>query len=168
MNLLLVQVDFYGQNGLEVTEDMLLSIAAQACLLLANRDVWYDNLRTILLYPSAFKSLRRNFNGYVVTEQEITHIGESWSRGPVILSWPHSNHGSLNPEDGHNVVLHEFAHQFDDLSGSIDGIPVLAKGDGPEFSKPVLRSMLSKQRTAKPRFSTPTVPRALKSFPRSP
>lgn len=128
MCLFLHQVDFYGKNGLNVTEDMQLSIAAQACLLVANRDKWYKYLRTILLYPTAFKSLSRSFDGYVMNEREVVRIGESWSKGPVVLSWGHSHQGGLNAEDGHNVVLHEFAHQFDDLSGATDGIPVLAKG----------------------------------------
>ncbi|WP_170603818.1 zinc-dependent peptidase [Ruegeria arenilitoris] len=128
VNLFLEQVDFYGCDGLEVTEDMQLSIAAQACLLIVNSDLWYDNLTTVLIYPNAFKSRQRRHSGYVVTEKEIVRTGESWDRGPVILSWAHSEQGALNDHDGHNVVFHEFAHQIDDLSGGTNGVPVLAKG----------------------------------------
>lgn len=126
--LFLDQVTFHGCNGLEVTEEMELSIAAQACLLVVNTDAWYDNLTTILIYPSAFKSKGTRTDGFVVTETETVRSGESWSRGPVILSWAHSAQGALNPQDGHNVVLHEFAHQFDDRSGRTDGVPMLAQG----------------------------------------
>jgi len=62
-----------------------------------------------------------------VTEQEIIRTGESWDRGPVILSWAHSQQGAANDHDGHNVVFHEFAHQLDDLSGGTNGVPVLAR-----------------------------------------
>ena len=128
MALFLHQVTFIGCNGLEVTEEMALSIAAQACLLVVNSDTWYDHLTTVLIYPSAFKSRGKRFNKGVVTERDEIRLGESWSRGPVILSWAHSTQGAANAGDGHNVVLHEFAHQIDDLSGHTDGAPLMNKG----------------------------------------
>ncbi|WP_372572451.1 M90 family metallopeptidase [Ruegeria jejuensis] len=128
VNLFLDQVDFIGCDGLEVTEDMRLSIAAQACLLVVNSELWYENLTTVLIYPNAFKSRQRRHSGYVVTEQEVVRTGESWDRGPVILSWAHSRQGGLNDHDGHNVVFHEFAHQIDDLSGRTNGVPILSEG----------------------------------------
>ena len=128
INLFLHQIDFIGCDGLDVTEEMRLSIAAQACLLVVNSSTWYKNLRTILVYPGAFKSWQKDHEGYVVTERETVRLGESWARGPVVLSWAHSEEGALNDEDGHNVVLHEFAHQIDDLSGHADGAPLLSKG----------------------------------------
>ncbi|WP_171128868.1 MULTISPECIES: zinc-dependent peptidase [unclassified Ruegeria] len=128
VNLFRNQVSFYGCDGLEVTEEMELSIAAQACLLVINSDLWYDNLTTILIYPNAFKSKQQRHSGYVVTEKEIIRTGESWDRGPVILSWAHSKQGALDDHDGHNVVLHEFAHQIDDLSGGTNGVPILSAG----------------------------------------
>jgi Mlc titration factor MtfA (ptsG expression regulator) len=128
INLFVHQIDFIGCNDLTVTEEMQLSIAAQACLLIANTDMWYKNLRTILIYPSAFKSRESVSDGYVVTERERIRIGESWASGPVVLSWTHTAQGALIDDDGHNVVLHEFAHQLDSLSGFTDGAPVLKKG----------------------------------------
>ncbi|WP_120632855.1 zinc-dependent peptidase [Ruegeria sp. EL01] len=128
VNLFLDQVTFFGCDGLEVTEEMQLSIAAQASLLVANNDMWYDSLTTILIYPNAFKSRQTKHSGYVVTEKEVVRTGESWNRGPVILSWEHSQQGALNEHDGQNVVFHEFAHQIDDLSGSTNGVPVLSAG----------------------------------------
>ncbi|MDF1855989.1 M90 family metallopeptidase [Pseudooceanicola sp.] len=128
ITLFLDQIEFIGCNGLEVTEDIELSIAAQACLLVVNTDTWFSNLRTILVYPGAFKSRRKEQNGYVVTERETVRTGESWARGPVILSWADAAQGAEDTADGHNVVFHEFAHQIDDLSGRTDGIPVLNRG----------------------------------------
>lgn len=128
INLFLNQVQFVGRGGLEVSEEMELSIAAQACLLVVNIDQWYKNLRTILIYPGAFKSHQKERSGYVVTERETVRTGESWLRGPVVLSWADSEQGVLDDRDGHNVVLHEFAHQIDNLSGHTDGAPLMNKG----------------------------------------
>jgi len=128
MNLFLDQITFRGQNGVEVTEEMELSIAAQACLLVVNSPVWYDTLRNVLLYPSAFLTNRDTHGDGVVYENQHATLGESWARGPVILSWDHALQGGLDAEDGHNVVIHEFAHQLDSLSGHTNGIPLLRKG----------------------------------------
>lgn len=124
------QVAFHGCNGLEMDDEIRLSIAAQACLLVVNSDAWYDGLSTILVYPGAFKSVQRNHDGFVVTEEEIVRSGESWLHGPVVLSWEHSERGARDDRDGHNVVFHEFAHQFDALSGATNGVPLL----GPDQS----------------------------------
>lgn len=128
VNAFLDQIEFIGCDGLEVTEEMRLSIAAQACLLIVNSDTWYKHLSTVLIYPGAFKSRRLEHDGYVVTERETIRSGESWSRGPVVLSWADTEQGAMNDKDGHNVVFHEFAHQIDDLSGRHDGAPVLNSG----------------------------------------
>lgn len=132
VRLFLHQVEFIGYDGLKVTEAMRLSIAAQACLLVVNNDQWYDSLRTILLYPGAFTSRQQRHEGFVVTERYDVRLGESWSRGPVVLSWEHSEYGAGNPNDGQNVVFHEFAHQLDNLSGRTDGMPILARGQNYE------------------------------------
>ena len=126
INLFLDQVEFQGCNGLDVTPEMELSIAAQACVLVVNNDAWYQTLQTILIYPNAFKSRQASHDGYVVTQREVVRTGESWARGPVILSWAHAAQDAFIDDDGHNVVLHEFAHQLDALSGYTDGAPILS------------------------------------------
>ena len=128
INLFLDQITFRGQNGLEVSDDMRLSIAAQACLLIVNSPVWYDTLRNVLIYPSAFLTNRDTHDGQFVHENTHATLGESWARGPVILAWDHALQGGLDAKDGHNVVIHEFAHQLDGLSGHTNGIPLPRKG----------------------------------------
>ncbi|WP_341366921.1 M90 family metallopeptidase [Yoonia sp. BS5-3] len=128
INLFLHQTEIIGCAGLEVTEPMRLSIAAQACLLIANSDAWYKSLRTILVYPGAFKSRQTSHDGFIVNETSEIRLGESWAFGPVVLSWPHSAQGGLDEKDGQNLVLHEFAHQLDNLSGSTNAVPLLSKG----------------------------------------
>ncbi len=126
VNRFLDEVTFHGYEGLEVTDEMRVVIAAQACLLIVNKDNrWFDTLETIHLYPAAFKSRLREMRGYVVSERETTRLGESWRRGPVILAWDHAAYGAFAPHDGRNVVFHEFAHQLDEQTGVVDGAPAL-------------------------------------------
>ena len=128
MNLFFDQVTFRGYNGVEVTEEMRLSIAAQACLLIVNSPAWYDTLRNVLIYPAAFFTGREMHDGEFVHDGNHGLLGESWARGPVVLSWDDALRGGLDASDGHNVVIHEFAHQLDGLSGNVNAIPVLRKG----------------------------------------
>ena len=129
INLFLNQIDFLGCNGVEVTDHMRLLIAAQACLLIVNtKGLWYDTLRTVLIYPSAFQSTEIEDDGLIVSEYNSVRVGESWYRGPVILSWSDSKTGTYIGNDGHNVVIHEFAHQLDAQTGSTNGMPLLKKG----------------------------------------
>lgn len=128
INLFLDQVTFRGINGLQITEDMKLSIAAQACLLIVNSAAWYETIRNVLVYPSAFHADRETHDGFLVHEDRRGMLGESWAHGPVVLSWDHALHGGLDEDDGENVVIHEFAHQLDSLTGHTNGIPILRKG----------------------------------------
>lgn len=128
INLFLDQVTFRGHGGVEVTDAMRLSIAAQACLLIVKSPLWYDTIRNVLLYPSVFSTGRENHHEGLIHESHHGTLGESWHRGPVILSWNHALHGGLRAHDGENVVIHEFAHQLDSLSGHTNGIPILRRG----------------------------------------
>lgn len=128
INLFLDQVTFHGNLDLDITDAMRLSIAAQACLLVVNSPIWFETLRTVLVYPSGFLTQRVDHDGFVVHERDTGTLGQSWNRGPVVLSWDHARKGGLDPDDGHNVVIHEFAHQLDSLTGHTNGIPILRKG----------------------------------------
>lgn len=118
---------FYGCAGLEVTDQIRVTIAAQACLLLLNKgSSVYPKLTSVLVYPSAFKVERDQHRGDgIVTSGEQGMLGESWDSGRVILSWDDVAHGVVDFTDGHNVALHEFAHQLDAESGSTNGAPPL-------------------------------------------
>ncbi|MEO7494534.1 MAG: M90 family metallopeptidase [Massilia sp.] len=125
------QKKFVGCDDLEITDEIRISIAAQACLLLLNRTTRvYPQLRLILVYPSAFFARRQQVDGAgVVTETRQDMLGESWSDGRVVLSWDHVQHGASDFTDGQNVVLHEFAHQLDSESGSNNGAPYLGSSE---------------------------------------
>lgn len=122
------QKHFSGAGGLEITDEIRVTIAAEACMLLLNRKTGvYPALRYIIVYPSAFVVDRAQGGADgIVSEGRKGLLGESWSNGKVILAWDNVLHGSSNFVDGQNVVLHEFAHQLDSESGSTNGAPILA------------------------------------------
>jgi len=125
--LFLHKKSFTGAHGLEVTLDMGITIAAQACLEILYLGLnAFDGWVEIILYPSAFIVNRdiTDENG-VVHQQTNGLSGESWDRGPVILSWQDVEQDSYTSHQGHNVVIHEFAHKLDMLSGRADGQPPL-------------------------------------------
>lgn len=118
---------FYGCAGLEVTDEMRVVIAAQACLLLLNNGKQvYPKLKSVLVYPAAFRVDRADHQeDGTVSSGGRDLAGESWSNGKVILSWDSVERGVADFNDGNNVVLHEFAHQLDSESGSTNGAPAL-------------------------------------------
>jgi MtfA peptidase len=123
----LAEKPFLGCGGLALTDEMRVTIAAQACLLRLNRPAeMFPELKRILVYPGAFVVDRVHAApGGVLREERRALAGESWQQGQVILSWQDVLDGARVFDDGHNVVLHEFAHQLDQESGSANGAPRL-------------------------------------------
>ncbi len=120
---------FEGCGGLEVDDEIRVTIAAQACVLLLHRDTdMYPNLDVVLVYPSAYRAQARRRDGAVVIDEEGVRLGESWTQGTVVLAWDSVKRGATHMFDGHNVVFHEFAHQLDAEDGSMDGAPDLETG----------------------------------------
>jgi Mlc titration factor MtfA (ptsG expression regulator) len=120
---------FVGCEGLTVDDEMRVTIAGHACLLLLGRPHRvYPDLQTVLVYPGAFLVPRNQVDGAgVVTHTKQGLLGESWGDGRVILSWDHVPRAGHDSGDGHNVVLHEFAHQLDSETGSNNGAPLLGQ-----------------------------------------
>ena len=125
INLFINEKDFTGCNGLEITDEIKVTIAAQACLLLLNNKTqpWYKKLHTVLVYPSAYKAFNISDEDGIISEEENILLGESCDGGSIVLSWSHSLKGGMDFGDGENVVLHEFAHQLDE---DADGTPQMA------------------------------------------
>ena len=127
IQILLAEKTLEGCGGLELTDEIRVTIAAQACLLLLHRatDI-YPKLTTILVYPSAYvaKVTKPLWNGLAL-EDEHVNLGESWTNGIVVLSWDDVRSGPSDFADGRNLVLHEFAHQLDREDGTLNGTPPL-------------------------------------------
>ena len=122
----LAEKSFVGCQGQAITDEVRLTIAAKACLLLLGhpRSDYYPRLNEILVYPDAFFVTReRPVGAGVVQEQRHATTGESWARGQVILSWVHVMSDAADSSNGRNVAIHEFAHQIDQDSGTADGCP---------------------------------------------
>jgi Mlc titration factor MtfA (ptsG expression regulator) len=118
---------FEGCEDLEVTEEMKVTIAAQACVLLLHRETeYFPKVDSILVYPRAYAATHTETlpDGSVV-ETKSVRLGESYGGGTVVLSWNDVVHGAACVRDGQNLVLHEFAHQLDQEDGSADGAPEL-------------------------------------------
>lgn len=112
-------------RDLVLTPRMGAVIAAQACLPILNLGLdWYRGWTTVIVYPGQFLRPCRavDSNGVMHEWTEVLR-GESWDRGPVVLSW--DDIADSGPPDGCNVVVHEMAHKLDMLNGDADGFPPL-------------------------------------------
>ena len=129
IQMLLQEVPFIGCAGLEVTDEMKVTVAAQAAFLLLGRGGSFGNLREVLMYPGHFVVPRSESGaGGVVHEGRDVLAGQSWQRGQVILAWAAVQAGATDPHDGVNVVMHEFAHQLDQATGAANGAPYVGRG----------------------------------------
>ena len=127
VKIFVAEKSFEGCGGLEMTDEVRVTVAAHACILLLHRETdVYPDLRAILVYPHAYiADSAEHLDGGIVVEGRQARLGESWSFGTVVLSWDDVRQAASDPHDGHNVVLHEFAHQLDNEAGIADGAPRL-------------------------------------------
>jgi Mlc titration factor MtfA (ptsG expression regulator) len=123
--LFLAEKEFSGAHGIEVTDEMRVAIAAQACLPILELGLdWYAGWRGIVVYPGDFRVRRREVDeDGVVHEWEDDLAGEAMPGGPVVISWDAAAH-----DPRMNVVIHEFAHKLDMVNGAADGLPPLHAG----------------------------------------
>jgi Mlc titration factor MtfA (ptsG expression regulator) len=131
IHVFLDEKQFEGCNDLEINDEIRVTIAAQACLLLLHRDTdYFPAMTSIFVYPTLFYAevVEENEDG-VVSEYEEDRSGESWDYGPVVLSWEDALMGAAGEEGGYNSVIHEFVHQLDLENGSPDGVPRLENAD---------------------------------------
>lgn len=122
IQVFLDEKNFEGCDGLELTDEIRVTIAAQACfLLLSGKCDYYPRLQSILVYPSTYVARSEAEH----ESSDSVRLGESWNTGAVVLAWDATRRGGMDMKDGHNVVFHEFAHQLDQEDGSADGAPKL-------------------------------------------
>jgi Mlc titration factor MtfA (ptsG expression regulator) len=135
LRVLIAEKFWEGCGGLLLTDEIQVTVAALAGLLtLYLEDPFYPRLRSILIYPSAYRARTRTRGpAGVVTVGRSDRLGEASGQGVVILSWQDVLAGAQREHDGHNLVFHEFAHQLDMTDGSPDGTPVLP--DDPAYRR---------------------------------
>ena len=130
VQIFMAEKNWVGAGGLELTDEIKVTVSAQACILvLCLPHDYYRNVESIIIYPSTVILPRRNPGFFEIpsSPQEPSKpiIGQAFVRGPVILVWDAALRGGRHPESGHNVVYHEFAHKLDMLDGMADGTPPL-------------------------------------------
>lgn len=132
VQVFVASVPFIGCRGQLITDEVRVLVAAQAALLLLGRPAGrFRGLRQVLVYPGAFVVERPLTEaGGIVQDARRVLVGESWQQGQLILSWDDVLAGAAVPDDGHNVVIHEFAHQLDQENGPANGAPFLGRRDG--------------------------------------
>lgn len=139
MQVFLAEKSFEACGGLkEITDEIRVVVAAQACLLLVGmkKHGYFPRLRSILIYPGAYRDRRRRTFDLSDDDDDHVRLGESWNSGSVVLSWENVLAGAARDDDGMNVVYHEFAHQLDQVDSSADGAPPLPhRGDYSEWAR---------------------------------
>ena len=131
MQVFLEEKHWEGCGGLDLTDEIRVIIAAQACLLqLGLPHDYYRNVQTILVYPTTVVPPEQPRGGFERVSgpvpASVPILGQAFAQGPVILVWDAVLHGARHPEQGHNLVYHEFAHKLDMLDGAADGTPPFA------------------------------------------
>src|SRR5437867_677256 len=124
----LAEKRFEGAGGLELTDEIRVTIAGQACLLLLHRETdYYPELISIIVYPTGYiADEERHIGGGIWEEGGEDRLGHTGQRlGALVLAWDAVRRGAAQPYDGVNLVLHEFAHQLDFENRSSDGTPAL-------------------------------------------
>ena len=117
-----------GAGGFSPGEDVRVTIAAEACLLVLGLDLdHYRDVTSIIVYPTAaLRTGERSLRAGIVTETPLALRGEAMLHGPVLIVWDDVLQSVRHPDRGHNVVHHEFAHKLDMRDGYADGIPAIA------------------------------------------
>ena len=127
LRVLVAEKYWEGCGGLAMTDEVKVTVAAQAALLLLGIEHdYYSRVLSVLVYPTGYRApVTRVGPAGVVDEGYCDRLGEAWDRGPVVVSWEAALIGGRGGWDGRNLVLHEFAHQLDFADGLKDGTPPL-------------------------------------------
>jgi Mlc titration factor MtfA (ptsG expression regulator) len=141
LRILVAEKHWEGCGGLVMTDEVKVTIAAHAALLLLGiSHDYFARVMSILVYPTGFRSPDGWTRADGVVDLTVGALGQAWYDGPVVLAWDAVVQGGCDPRDGLNVVLHEFAHQLDYLDGVIDGTPPLRRnGDYAKWQEVMTR-----------------------------
>ena len=126
LRVLVAEKTWIGIDDLVVTDEMKVTIAAQASLLLLHIDHdYFAQTDEIILHPTSYQTAQQYRRGGLIVDASPDYLGQAYYRGPVVLSWASALAGGRDQDDGRNLVLHEFAHKLDMADDLSDGTPVL-------------------------------------------
>jgi Mlc titration factor MtfA (ptsG expression regulator) len=127
LRIFIAEKSWEGCGGLKMTDEIKVTVAAQACLLvLGMKHNYFDRMNSVLVYPHGYRApAPEDTYGGSVIDAFSDRLGESHYRGAVVLSWGDVLEEGRHPSGGSNLVFHEFAHQLDMLDGMVDGTPPL-------------------------------------------
>jgi hypothetical protein len=152
---ILADKTFHGAGGLQPDRSHCLPVALHAALPLLAGDLrWYRHFRTFILYRDEFEvDIEEEDDVGLVHRGRDRRAGEAWYRGPVVLSLADVDRSGRG--DGYDVVIHELAHQIDQLSGDADGRPPLPAAISPRdwsetFGAAYRRLLAAVERGAEP------------------
>lgn len=129
IQILVDEKSWEGCGGLEMRDEVKVTIAAQAGLLLLNiPHDYYQNVDSVLVYPAEYllPSRAEGALAGVLAPTAQPVLGHAQWGGPVVLNWRKIEADGDHPNDGRNLVYHEFAHKLDMLGGAVNGTPELA------------------------------------------
>src|SRR5262249_53756534 len=130
LRVFIAEKNWEGCGGLRLTDEIKVTVAAHACLLVLGREHdYFARVKSVLVYPAGYAVPGVPDRYGLVHEDGSWRLGEAHYRGPVVLSWDDTLSDARHPRRGRNLVYHEFAHQLDMLNGAGDGTPLL---EGPE------------------------------------
>ena len=123
VQILVAEKNWVGGAGFNVTDEMKVTVAGQAAILVLGLEepYYFDGVLSIIVYQGPYRHPKHP--GFI---PGATLHGEAWYRGPIVLSWRNVLESGRNASGGHNLVFHEFAHYLDGLDGEVDGDPPLA------------------------------------------
>ncbi|CAN5439118.1 zinc-dependent peptidase [soil metagenome] len=122
---LMVDIQWEAANGFEITDEIQVTIAADAALIILGLpDDSFRDVHTVLVHPTTL--VRHGEHSQVqclVSDGPMPILGQADFNGPVVIIWDAVKDEARHPGSGHHVVFHEFAHKLDMLDGAIDGTP---------------------------------------------
>ena len=118
-HVMVKEKDWEGQAGQAMIDEIKVTVAGTASLMLLGvDDFFFDNVRTVIVFPHP---VRRETNSGWIIDRDTYPSGEAYQGGPVVLSWQDVLADGRTPGNGHNLVIHEFAHCLDSLDGEMGG-----------------------------------------------
>jgi MtfA peptidase len=129
VRVLIEEKDWVGGQGFALADEMKVTIAGYAGVMTLGlpEPYYFDRLMTIIVYPNDYLPRRSRFDVKSPVMPSGPRLGESWHRGPVIVSWAEIAGQKKRP--GNNLVIHEFSHHVDGLDGDVDGTPPMIDGE---------------------------------------